>query len=160
MARTQTHKVYGFKAMVTMPLVPYALMSLGTLGALVAAWGLRLWVMHRPILMGAMSAVLMLSAVGLSWLAWKLFKPHTRKNNVSFLLAHHVVATIAIAHLNMYFFMLWGSREFTWATYLIGSKFLIITWLIRRFARDSAEIHKIDEGAEIGLPGSSFLDPN
>lgn len=159
-ARAQTHKVYGFKSMLVMPMVPYALMSLGTVGALITAWGLRVWVRDRPILMGAMSAVLMMSAVGLAWLGWRLFKPHTRTNSVSFLLAHHVVATIALAHLSMYLFMLWGSREFTWAAWLIGSKFLVVTWLIRRFARDSAEIHKVDEGASLGLPGSSFLEEN
>lgn len=113
--------------------------------------------MDRPILMATMSAVLILSATGLSFLGWKLFKPHTRPGSVSYLLAHHVVTTIAVAHVNMYLFMLWGNREFTWASWVIGSLFLIITWLVRRFARDSADIHKTDEGSAIGLPGSSFL---
>lgn len=160
MARTQTHRVYGFKSMLVLPLVPYSLMTLGTIGALITAWGLRIWVRDRPILMATMTAVLMLSAGGLCVLGWKLFKPHTRRNTVSYLLAHHVVATIIVAHLNMFLFMLWGSREFTWASWFIGSKFLIITWVIRRMSRESAEIHTTDEGAPLGLPGSSFLGPS
>lgn len=170
MARTQTHKVYGFTAMLVSPLVAPGLMLLGACGVLMTAWGMRIWCLgsfvpskqqERPLIMALCTALILVSGFLCSALGWKTFK-HNRSTHRAassgkgWLLGPHVLMTVAGAHVSMLLFVWFGNREFTWATWILGTLFLGITWIIRRFARESAAIHEsVDEGGSMGLPGST-----
>lgn len=175
MARAQTHKVYGFAAMMVGPLVAPGLMLLGALGVLVLAWGLRVWCLggapwsseaqERPLIMALCTALVLTSGAGCSALGWKAFKHNRsthsiRSSGKGWLLGPHVLLTVVGAHVSMLLFVWFGSREFTWATWILGTIFIGTTWIIRRFARESSTLHEVvDEGKELGLPGSQPFFP-
>lgn len=142
------------------PLAPYLLMVFGTIGALGAGWALRLWTDFgsRPMLMGVLSGLLCLSGGSLGVLGYKVFKQLQARTGQGWGLAWHVVVTVALGHVMVWLIMCFGSREFVWATWVIGSIFVLLTWAIRRMARGSTAQFGNDDGDVIGLPGSSFLD--
>lgn len=143
------------------PLAPYLLMFFGTVGALASGWALRLWTDFgsRPMLMGLLSALLCLSGGSLGVAGYKLFKHlQTKSSGQGWGLAWHVVGTVALGHVMVWLIMCFGSREFVWATWIIGSVFILLSWALRRMSRGSTANFGHDDGEVIGLPGSSFLD--
>lgn len=167
MSRAQNVKVYGFASMLISPLVVPGLMVLTSVGVLMAAWGLRLWALGgldgpvRPLILALCTALVMLSALGMGALGWKTFKHNRSTHSVAssgkgWLLGPHVVMTIVGAHVSMLLFLWFGNREFTWVTWILGTIFFGVTWLIRRFARESSAMHEsVDEGGSMGLPGTT-----
>lgn len=169
MSRSQSVKVYGFASMLIAPLVVPGLMLLSAIGVLATGWGMRIWCLggvgpdtqERPLIMALCTALVMASGVVCGALGIKTFKHNRSVSRVEssgkgWLLAPHVLVTVMAAHVSMLLFVWFGNREFTWATWILGTIFIGTTWLIRRFARDSAAMHEsVDEGGSMGLPGST-----
>ncbi len=142
------------------PLAPFLLMTFGAVAIMATGWLLRWWTDfgQRPTLVAVMSSLLGLSCVSLSLVGWLAFKPLVRGAGPHWWLNGHVALTVVSAHVSICLTMWFGSREFVWATWAIGSLIAIVSWGIRRLARATLAQHGTDDGDAIGLAGSNFLD--
>lgn len=159
--KANTTNMYNWRAMALIPVLPYFFMLFGVLGTLLIAWALRLWINGRVPMYGFVTMLIMLSAGILSIAAYKFYVRLTPRNGSAgpnWLLWQHIVFTLGSSHVCIMLFVWFGSREMTWVSWCMGSVFIIISWMLRRFARSTTEQWGEDNGAAVGLPGGDFLD--